>query len=294
MAELSDMGYLEQPHTSAGRIPSEKGFRYYVENLMPHVQPSDSEAMRILSRLDFNEGDRVRVLHEACEALSSVTGKAAIATTPADDNATVKGIRLVPLETGVAMVVVMTSAGTYKNRLARVAADMDYTTAELFCNACTSSFVGRRVSEITTADVQSVAVSMGAETLVTAPLVVCMYDALRETTETDIITDGKENLMKNPVLRQHAAELSELLDDSALLSRVLKNRPKEGVAVRIGRENGVQCLEDASVITTVYNTANGESGIIGVIAPVKTDYSHLLPIVNFTGSAVTRILHENK
>ena len=187
MAELSDMGYLEQPHTSAGRIPSDKGFKYYVEKLMPHIRPSDSEALRIVSRLDFNEGDRRRVLKQSCDALASVTGKAAIATTPASVDAVIKGVRLLPLEERTAMVVVMTSTGTFKSRITRLGEEIDYQTAELFCNTCTANFVGRKADEITVADIQSAAASMGEATLMTAPLLVCMYDALRETVKADVI-----------------------------------------------------------------------------------------------------------
>lgn len=293
MAELSDLGYLEQPHTSAGRIPSDKGFKYYVEKLMPHIEPSDSEALRIISRLDFNEGDRRRVLKQGCDALAAVTGKAAVATTPASNDAVVKGVRLVPLAQRTAMVIVMTSAGTFKSRIARLGEDIDFRTAELFCNTCTANFVGRKADEITTADVQSAASSMGEATLVTAPLLVCMQDALRETVKTDVIIGGRENLLKNPLMRQRAAELMELLDDTSTMYEVLRDRPKEGLSVNIGRENRVPCLENAAVATAVY-TAGGERGLIGVICPVKTDYSHMLPLVSFTANAVSRILNEMK
>ena len=161
MADLEALGYLEQPHTSAGRIPSDKGFKYYVEKLMPHIRPSDSEALRIVSRLDFNEGDRRRVLKQSCDALASVTGKAAIATTPASVDAEIKGVRLLPLEERTAMVVVMTSTGTFKSRITRLGEEIDYQTAELFCNTCTANFVGRKADEITVADIQSAAASMG-------------------------------------------------------------------------------------------------------------------------------------
>lgn len=294
MAELSDMGYLEQPHTSAGRIPSDKGFKYYVEKLMPHIRPSDSEALRIVSRLDFNEGDRRRVLKQSCDALASVTGKATIATTPASVDAVIKGVRLLPLEERTAMVVVMTSTGTFKSRITRLGEEIDYQTAELFCNTCTANFVGRKADEITVADIQSAAASMGEATLMTAPLLVCMYDALRETVKADVIIGGRENLMKNPLMRQRAAELTELLDDTSSLYEVLRSRPKEGLSVKIGRENRVPCLENAAVATTVYTTGNGENGLIGVICPVKTDYSHLLPLISFTGDAVGRILNNMK
>lgn len=294
MAELADMGFLEQPHTSAGRIPSEKGFRYYVEKLMPHIEPSDSEAIRIISKLDFNEGDRRRVLKQGCDALAAVTGKTAIATTPASTDAVVKGVRLVPLAERTAMVVVMTSSGTFKSRIAKLSEDIDYQTAELFCNTCTANFIGRKADEITTADVQSAAASMGEATLITAPLLVCMHDALRATVKTDVIIGGRENLLKNPLLRQHAAELTELFDDTSALYEVLRNRPKEGLSVRIGRENRASCLENASVSTAVYSVGDDEQGLIGVISPVKTDYSHMLPLVSFTANAVGKILQEMK
>lgn len=294
MAELSDMGYLEQPHTSAGRIPSDKGFKYYVERLMPHIRPSDSEALRILSRLDFNEGDRRRVLKQSCDALAAVTGKAAVAATPASGSAVIKGVRLLPLAERTAMVVVMTSTGTFKSRITRLGDDIDYQTAELFCNTCTANFVGRKAEDITTADVQSAAASMGEATLITAPLLVCMYDALRETVKADVIIGGRENLLKNPLMRQRAAELMELLDDTSTVYEVLKDRPKEGISVKIGRENRVPCLENAAVVTSVYSSENGESGFIGVICPAKTDYSHLLPLVEFTSDAVSRILNNTK
>lgn len=294
MAELSDMGFLEQPHTSAGRIPSDSGFKYYVEHLMPHIRPSDSEAMRIISKLDFNEGDRRRVLKQGCDALAAVTGNAAVATTPSSPDAVIEGIRLLPLTDRTAMVVVMTSSGTFKSRIAKLSDSMDYRTAELFYNACTASFIGKKADSVTVADIQSAAVSLGEASIASAPLIVCMYDALRETVKSDVIIGGRENLMKNPLMRQRAAELTELFDDTQSLYEVLRTRPKEGLAVRIGRENRVPCLENTAVATIVYSAENGENGLIGVVCPMKTDYSHLLPLVSFTGEAVSKILNDMK
>lgn len=117
---------------------------------------------------------------------------------------------------------------------------------------------------------------------------------MRETVKSDVIIGGRENLMKNPLMRQRAAELTELFDDTQSLYEVLRTRPKEGLAVRIGRENRVPCLENTAVATTVYSAENGENGLIGVVCPMKTDYSHLLPLVSFTGEAVSKILNDMK
>ena len=132
MAFLSDMGYLSQPHTSAGRIPSDKGYRYYIDRLLMNFSPSDADMFRILSSIDRTDGDTVGILTQICETLSAVTGLCAVAVTPHSDSSVITGTQVIPLSKKNAMVVVKTSAGVTKSRIARLECDIDYELIELF------------------------------------------------------------------------------------------------------------------------------------------------------------------
>ena len=134
MADLSDMGYLEQPHTSAGRIPSNQGYRYYVEHLMKTCDMSPSEKSIISSKLRESSGEPQSVLEKANNILADLTHCTAVSTTPSEAQAVVKRIELVPIGTRTAMVVMLTTTGMLKTKVCRTDKEITIDIAENFYN----------------------------------------------------------------------------------------------------------------------------------------------------------------
>ncbi len=294
MAYLSDMGYLEQPHTSAGRVPSDKGYRYYIDKLLQNFSPSDADVFRILSSIDRSEGDAVGVLSQICDVLSSVTGLTAVAVTPNSEDTVISGTQLIPLGIKSAMVVVTTSVGVTKSRIAKLDCEIDYPLMELFYNVTAANFIGIGCSEFTTAKLQCVAASLGEKSLDLMPLIVSFFDACLEASGADVIVKGNSNLFQSADLSPSALAITKLLSDKSS-SVILMNADKElPVQLAIGTENEFSCMRNAAVIKAPYKVKGKSVGSIGVIGPTKTDYSRVLPLVKYvseiTGSILTEVI----
>ncbi len=292
MAYLSDMGYLEQPHTSAGRVPSDKGYRYYIDKLLQNFSPSDADVFRILSSIDRSEGDTVGVLSQICEVLSAVTGLTAAAVTPHSEDAVISGTQLIPLGGKSVMVVVTTSVGVTKSRIAKLDLEMDFPLMELFYNVTAANFIGIGCYEFTTAKLQCVTASLGEKSLELMPLIVSFFEACLEASGADVIVKGQSMLLQSQELAPSALSMMELLRDkssAAVLMNADKNQP---IQLKIGTENEFSCMRRAAVIKAPYKV-NGESvGSIGVIAPTKTDYSRIIPLIKYVSEITGNILTE--
>ena len=292
MAFLSENGYLDQPHTSAGRVPSDKGYRYYIDRLLQNYAPSDADMFRILSRIDHSEGDSDAVIAQACEMLAELTGCAAAVSSPDPEGAAVKNAQLVPVGPKSVMVLVTTTAGVLKNRIARVEREVDYATAELFYNVISAHFTGAPAGGVTAAKIQTVTASLGEKALELMPLLVSFYECVRAAAESSVTVKGISNLLETPELRGSAPEIIGLLNSEDAAQLLLKMRSDAPVELSIGTENEFACLRGAAVIRAAYQSGSGRGGTAAVIAPTKTDYAKVIPLVKYLSGVIGAALAE--
>ena len=293
MAFLSDNGFLEQPHTSAGRIPSDKGYRYYIDNLLFSFAPSNADMFRILSSIDQTEGDSVRILSQALDVLSHITGCAAVATTPHSAGAVIKSTQVVPVSAHKAMIVVSTSAGVLRSRLALTDSEISYELMELFYNVTAANFVGLEASEITEAKIQTAVASLGEMALDITPWLIAFFDAANEAAASDVLVKGQTNILAAPSLRNDASQIIEFLRNSDELSSQLLGDASKAVRIKIGNENEQSFMRNAAVVTAPYTVKDNTLGVIGVIGPSKMDYSKIIPLVKYISEAAGKLLAES-
>ena len=292
MAELSEMGYLEQPHTSAGRIPSDKGLRYYADKLLTTFSPSPAEMLRVSSSIDRFEGDANRILAQGCEILSELTGTLALATTPFYPDAVINNVQLLPTGKRSALVLFSTTAGVFKSRIAKLQTDADYALIELFYNVCAANFIGVGCADLSRAKMQSLTASLGEKALDIAPLLVCFYEAVCDNARADVIVRGQTRLLASPLLSD-APRIIELTSNKDALLRLLTENVQGAPKLRIGSENGYSFMHDASVLISPYKAGKNEAGVVAVIGPTKTDYAHVLPLVKYVSDTVGALISDN-
>lgn len=293
MAELSDLGYLEQPHTSAGRIPTALGIRYYADKLLKTFAPSPSEMLRVSSSIDHFEGAPKQILTQACAVLSELTGTLAVATTPFFPDAVINNVQLLPMGKRSVLVVFSTSAGVFRSRIAKLQTDADYELFELFYNVCGANFIGGACASLSRADLQSVTAALGAKALDLSPLLVSLFEAVSESTQADVIVQGQARLTESP-LHADAPRIIELTaKKEPMLRLLLDGAAPEGARLKIGSENGYPFLREASLIISPYKAGENNAGVIALIAPVKTDYAHVLPLVKYVSDVVGELITGN-
>lgn len=291
MSELSEFGYLEQPHTSAGRIPSQKGIRFYVNYLMPIYETSDSELFAVHNFFDSFGGEPDDILRDATKLLSEQTGCAVAALTPYDINAFIRRVELVPLGSKSALVVILMSTGVVKSRICRCSEEIDYNTAELFYNVAGAHFVGRTYEELTVAKLQTIVASLGGKALQMIPLLIVLADLANEASQLNVIIEGQSKLFSFRELESDVYRIFEHFKHTSFLSEIIHGG-KDELNVLIGRESMNRAFENVSIISHKYSVSGKDVGSIAVLGPLRMDYSRIISNLKNVTQSVSRVLTE--
>lgn len=289
MSELSDMGYLDQPHTSAGRIPSQSGLRYYIDNLMQTYDISDAERFAIESRFDSTVAEPEDIIIHAAKLLAEITGCASVASTPYDSHAVIRRVELVPVSSSAAMVVVLVSTGVIKSRICRCDSEINISVAELFYNIAAANFIGRHPDDINVVTIQTLAASLGSQAFTMIPLLFTLYELAKTASKFNIITEGQSNLFHYKELESDVYNIFECLKLKSGLSQILR-AGHDNLSVSIGRESMHRALENTSIISSKYCVDGKVVGSIGIIGPLRMDYARIIPNLKFISETVGNVL----
>lgn len=289
MAELSELGYLEQPHTSAGRVPSNKGYRAYVSRLMTIKSVSADEKSLISGALCESADDPERLLEEASQILANMTKLTSVLTTPLGDEARIRDIQFVRTGRRNAMVVLMTTTGMVKNRLFRCEYDITPEIIEVFRGVIGEQFRGKSLLSITPELTSIISESRSDISVLLSPVLNAVMEAARDACKTRIRMDGQANLLMIPKISPYkVADIFEFLESSDNILGLLLSRER-GVSVFIGDESEFPELDESSVIVTRYSVG-GRSGAIGIIGPTRMDYAGLIAKLEYLASTIGTML----
>ena len=195
MADLAEMGFLAQPHTSAGRIPSAMGYRFYIDRLMRVPLLTRQEQSYVDSVLQPNAFDPEKLLGSATEVIAELTRMAAVATTPSGSSAVIRGVQFVQVGRRTAMILLMSSAGTIKSRIFHCDFDLSQDVLRVFFRLLNGKLAGRPVSSITPAFVQSLLASFGEMAVLMSSALRALLDVVNDTIWTRVCLSGQMNLL---------------------------------------------------------------------------------------------------
>ncbi len=291
MADLVDSGLLEQPHTSAGRVPSQAGYRYYVDNLMSAYELGVEEQERIKIWLQSFAGEPDKLLEKAGSILAELTDCVAVSSSPADSEAFIKRIELVPLSPHTAMIVLLATSGILKSAVVRSDAEINVDIAEVFYNITQNYFVGKSVSDISVTFIQTLVASLGDRVFIMSPFLCAISDLCEAVKTTDLHLKGQSNILNHTELSEDAFLLLDFLHRGTPLENMLNNQ-KKSLNVAIGAENSYRELKNASTIFSKYSVGNRDSGSIGIIGPTRIDYARLIPSISYLAGVIGTLLSE--
>ena len=253
MSELEEMGYLEKPHTSAGRIPSPLGYRLYVDELMDSYDISDRDIPPIEAMLKGKAKELDRLIQEAGRLVSSLTNYASVAVTPDMNRCVIKQFEIITVDTTTFVIVVVTDTGQVKNKLVHTAAPVTKDESELLTYILNQTLTGLPLSQITAERFDVVRRAAGLSALL-APLAEYIAELIEELGSQKVFLDGANKLLRFPEYRdpdKAQALLDYITTDDKHLLPVCKNM--DGVQFFIGPENGENPLSDASMIYAKYD-----------------------------------------
>ena len=291
LKSLDDDGYLTQPHTSAGRIPTIKGYRYYIDNLMPQVELSERVREHIRQAVTSRAQSPERVLSNTAEVLSQMTNAAAVVTTPSSDEARVHRIRFVATGRHTSMAVLVTSTGMVKSRLFRCEFVVTPQLLSMFDKAINEQFAGVKLRDITRGFLQTAASAMGELTLFVPDVLIAIYEAVQSALEISVAAAGQTNLLFSDGYDfQSARNVLKFLSDTKRISVLLNNNRSS--RIYLGDESGCQELTTSAVITARYTSGGENAGAVAVIAPTRIDFKTVSRAVDYAAECVSNAIGE--
>ena len=290
--DLVNRGYLLQPHTSAGRIPTHKGYRYYVDHLVKPVPLDDRIKEHIRRVIQSGAQAPEKILSKCAQVLSELSSMAAVATTPSTIDARVHKIRFVITGRHTCMAVLITSNGMVKNRLFRCDFVLTPQIVSMFDKAINDYFVGLPLKEINQAFLQTVAAAFGELSLFMPDVLLAVMDSAKQAMQTSVMVSGSTNLLFLPEYDMaNARNVLKFLNNSENVSSLLNENVK-GTKVFIGKDSGYYELYDSSVITTRYDIGSVAAGAIALIGPLRADYKTLISMIEYASSYASELISE--
>lgn len=290
--ELERLGYLLQPHTSAGRVPTNMGYRYYIDNLIDK-QELDSRVKAhienaILSGADAPE----RILSNTAQVLSSLTGMACVTTTPSGTNARVHKIRFVITGRHTCMAVLITSNGMVKSRLFRVEFVVTPELVNMFDKVLNDAFVGVELKSIDRAFLQTVGASFGELSMFMPDVLFAIMDSVKQAMQQSINVSGATNLLFLPEYDMNSGRnVLKFLNDSENVSTLLSENIKD-TKVFLGKESGYYELSHSMVIATGYEIGSVSAGAVALVGPLRADYQKLISMVEYASDYASKLIGE--
>ena len=280
MADLEELGYIVQPHTSAGRIPSDKGYRLYVDTLLEEKN-QEVESMR---ELLIEKTDKVEnLLKQVAKALAVNTNYASMITTPQYRSRKVKFIQLTQMEEMQLLAVIVLEGNIVKNKMLYAEEPLDKEIV-LKLNIVMNTFLqGLDLSEINLALIQKMKEQAAGYGNVVSDILDAVAQAIGEEDDVQIYTSGATNILKYPELsdKERASELLSAFEEKKQLTELVA-LPGEGdhnnraIQVYIGNETPVESMRDCSVVTATYEIEDGVYGKIGIVGPKRMDYERVV------------------
>lgn len=287
MADLEEAGYIRAPHTSAGRVPTDRGYRFFVDSLLTAKPLHGPDVERLSIRLD-GEGDTEHLLDSASNLLSGLTRLAGVVTLPKHGLGAIRHLEFLPLSDRRILAILVLNDHEVQNRV--IHADRDYSAAELqqVSNYLSAEFAGKSVTEVRRSLLEAMrADQQDMNRLMSAAIAVARQLFEEEDAEggEDFVLAGETNLMTFAELSS-VDKLKELFEAFSrkrdilhLLDRCLA---AEGIQIFIGEESGYEAFDGMSLVTSTYRSDEEVLGVLGVIGPTRMDYDRVIPIVDVT------------
>lgn len=284
MSDLEEMGFLEQPYTSAGRIPSDKGYRLYVDQLMNVQELSLQDLHQISKGLEQKIGELSELIQQASSIVSKITNYTSVAVSPRMSSSIVKAVQIVPVELGRALVIVVTNAGIIRNTLVNIPFDVLPDYLIIFSIYINNKLKGLTLSKITPKLLKEIEIELNTDPRLIAPVLDGVIECIAQIDKPEYYLDGSVNIFNYPEFQdiQKAQKFLHTIEKKETLNEIVNSMYSDsGLIIKIGSENHIEGMEDCSLLMTTYSVGDEVIGTIGVIGPTRMNYSKVVTSLNY-------------
>ena len=279
MADLEELGYILQPHTSAGRIPSDKGYRLYVDQMMAE---KEKEVQEIREQLLQKEEKMDQLLKQTAKLLANDTNYAAMVSAPVVRGNKVKFVQLSRVDAEHLVAVVVAEGNLIRNNMISISSPIDDETLLKLNILLNTSLNGLSLSQINLGMIANIKAQAGAHQEIVSEVLDAVAETIGQDEDLEIYTSGAKNIFRYPELadNQNASEIISAFEEKnslhSFVRQTLEDESQNGIQVYIGSESPVSSMKDCSVVTATYDLGEGMKGTIGIIGPKRMDYEKVV------------------
>ncbi len=279
MADLEEMGYILQPHTSAGRIPSDKGYRLYVDTMM---EEKERELEELKEMMIEREDKMDHLLKQVAKLLAVNTNYATMISAPAVQKNKLKFIQLSRVDTHQLLAVIVMEGNVIKNNILPLTEELNDETILKLNILLNTHLNGLALEEINLGTISMLKQQAGIHSDIVSEVIDAIAEGIKEEEDLQIYTSGANNIFKYPELADHqkASEIINTFEEKQMLTEFVQDRLSDesntGIQVYIGSETPIQTMKDCSVVTATYELGEGMRGTIGIIGPKRMDYDKVI------------------
>lgn len=291
LADLEEMGFLEKPHSSSGRIPSEKGYRYYVDHLLSPVLLTDEELKDIRTILTEKKIELDLLIQKTAEILSNFTSYTAIALGPELLDTRLKHIQIVSLNRETAVLIIITNTGHVENRTISIPSGVDGSDIEKLVNILNDRLQGIPLYQLESMLQFEVAKVIRANDKNYRNVMVMLNQVIGSNQLDHIYYGGKTNILSQPEFKDinKVLPLLNVLEQKDVVYKLL--RPSEaGIHVKIGNENKLSAIKNCSIITATYSVGGANVGTVAVVGPTRMEYPRVVSLLDVVSKGLSQAL----
>jgi heat-inducible transcriptional repressor len=294
MADLEELGYIEKTHISSGRVPSQKGYRYYVDHLLPPVRLTKEDLAKIQSIFNEQIYELEKIVQKSAQILSDLTNYTTVVLGPSVKDHKLKTIQIVPLNKETAVAIIVTDTGHVEKHVITIPPTIHPSDLEKMVNILNERLVGVPLIDLNEKIYTEVADVLRAH--------IQSYDSILKTISASLDLDlnapaqmffgGKMNMLRQPEFSniEKVRSLMNIIEQEKEFYRLLRKHQQQGIQVKIGKENEVKGMEDCSLITATYSVGDEKLGTIAVLGPTRMEYSRVISILNRVASDLSNVL----
>ncbi|RAK22446.1 heat-inducible transcription repressor HrcA [Anoxybacillus vitaminiphilus] len=292
MADLEELGYIEKTHVSSGRVPSEKGYRYYVDHLLSPQRLTHEDIAKIKSIFAERIYELEKVVQKSAQILSDLTNYTSIVLGPAVKDNKLKQIQIIPLNKETAVAIIVTDTGHVENRVITIPASINPSDLEKMVNILNERLIGVPLVDLKDKIYKEVANVLRAHIRNYDSMLKTISDTLDLQPAEKMFFGGKTNMLSQPEFNdiEKVRSIMTVIEQEKDFYNLLRKHNKQGIQVTIGKENQLRGMENCSLITATYSVGEKQLGTIAVLGPTRMEYSRVITILNRVASDLSTVL----
>ncbi|MGO4887243.1 heat-inducible transcriptional repressor HrcA [Anaerobacillus sp. MEB173] len=291
MADLEELGFLEKPHSSAGRIPSQKGYRYYVDHLLLPHSLSKQEVTNIKSLFTEKIFETEKVIQQSAQILSSLTNYTSIVLGPEMLEAKVKHMQIVPVSNETAVAIIVTNTGHVENQTITIPKGMSLSDLEIMVNILNERLQGVPLIQLSSKIFSEVSEVLKVHMRNYVQVMSMLNESFNKHSHEKIFYGGKTNILTQPEFRdiEKVRLLLNVLEQEDTIHQLFRSK-SSGITVKIGHENQNEAIENCSIITASYSIGGKHMGTVGVLGPTRMEYPRVIGLLDYISKDLTKVL----